>query len=148
MEHFEDFEEWFASLNQNKVDYLVIGGYAVAHHGHPRYTADIDIYYRIGPDNAERIVQALKDFGFGSLDISPADLQRPGTVIQLGNPPEQIDLLNRITGLEWEQATADRSPGFYGKIPVDYLGLTALLQNKRATGRGKDLGDVEELTSE
>lgn len=145
MEHFKDFEEWFESLNQNQVDYLVIGGYAVSHHGHPRYTNDLDIFYRIDQDNAERIVQALKDFGFGELDITPADLQRPGTVIQLGHPPEQIDLLNRVTGLTWEQATADRSPGVYGKVPVVYIGLQALLQNKRATGRHKDLGDIEEL---
>ncbi|MEM8739732.1 MAG: hypothetical protein AAGG38_14815 [Planctomycetota bacterium] len=114
MGHFKDFEEWFESLNQNQVDYLVIGGYAVSHHGHPRYTNDLNIFYRMGPDNAERIVQALQDFGFGSLEITADDLQRPGTVIQLGNPPEQIDLLNRVTGWTWEEATADRSPGVYG----------------------------------
>jgi len=117
----------------------------VSHHGHPRYTNDLDIFYRIAPDNAEKLLRALRDFGFGELNITADDLQRPGTVIQLGYPPEQIDLLNRITGLTWEQATADRSPGFYGKVTVDFLGLESLLQNKRATGRGKDLGDVEEL---
>jgi len=148
MEVFPDFEEWLACLNSANADYLVIGGYAVAHHGHPRYTQDLDVLFRLTPDNVDRVLRALHAFGFGSLGLTADDLLKPGTLIQLGNPPAQIDLLNRVTGLTWDEAAADRSPGQYGRVPVDYLGLNALLQNKRATGRAKDLGDVEELDAD
>jgi len=145
MEVFPDFEDWLACLRKTNADFVVVGGYAVGHHGHPRYTGDLDIFFGCDSDNVDRLLQALEDFGFAAIGLTAEDLVKPGNVIQLGNPPAQIDLLNRLTGLTWEQATADRSPGQYGKVSVDFLGLQALLQNKRATGRTKDAADVEEL---
>lgn len=145
MEVFPDFEDWLACLNQANADFLVVGGYAVGHHGHPRYTHDLDIFFDTDPDNVNRILQALEAFGFASLGLTSEDLATPGNVIELGRPPTQIDLLNRLTGLTWEQAAADRSPGQYGRTPVHFLGLQSLLQNKRATGRTKDTADTEEL---
>ncbi len=145
MEVFPDFEEWLVCLNSANAEYVVIGGYAVAHHGHPRYTHDLDVFYRVTPENIGRVIEALNAFGFGSLGLTTDDLGKPGTLIQLGNPPAQIDLLNRVTGLTWEEAARDLSLGVYGDTPTQYLGLRALLQNKRATGRAKDLADIEEL---
>lgn len=145
MERFDDFEEWFGCLNRHRVDYVVVGGYAVGHHGHPRYTADLDVWYRVDEGNVARLLEALEEFGFGSLGLKPADFLRAGNVIQLGYPPEQIDLLTRVSGLTWEEAARDRSVGTYGEAEVPYLGLRSLLKNKRATGRAKDLGDLEEL---
>jgi len=145
MEVFKDFEEWFVLLNKQKVDYLVVGGYAVGHHGHPRYTGDLDIFYRLDQDNVQAILKALDEFGFGELGLTQDDLLKPGVVIQLGYPPEQIDLINRISGVAWQQAKEDRALGHYGDVEVYFLGLKSLLINKRSTGRAKDLGDVEEL---
>lgn len=95
----EDFKEFIQLLNENKVQYLIIGGYAVALHGYPRYTKDIDIWVEGTPNNAKRILKTLEDFGFGSLNITRDDFQKPDQVIQLGYPPKRIDLLNHLEGV-------------------------------------------------
>lgn len=96
-----DFKEFIECLNARDVRYLVIGGYAVAHHGRPRYTKDLDVWLEPGPENGERIVAALRDFGFESLGLTAADFQEPDTIIQLGYEPQRIDLLTSAQGLDF-----------------------------------------------
>ena len=104
----KDFSEFIELLNKNDVKYLVVGGYALAFHGYPRYTKDIDFWVWIDKRNAERIVQTLQDFGFSSLDIKDEDFLSPGYVVQLGQPPSRIDLLTSVTGLDFEECYASK----------------------------------------
>ncbi len=97
----QDFKEFIQSLNDNQVRYLVIGGYAVALHGYPRYTKDIDIWIEMSPENATRMLHALEQFGFASLDLQPQDFMTPDQVIQLGYPPSRIDLLTTPDGVDF-----------------------------------------------
>lgn len=98
-----DFREFFESLNDNGVRYLVVGGYAVSLHGHPRYTKDIDIWFERSEENAKRIMLALRKFGFGSLGLTVEDFQVPNQVVQLGHPPNRIDLLTSLDGVDFEE---------------------------------------------
>ena len=98
----QDFKEFIQLLNDNQVKYLVIGGYAVAVHGHPRYTKDIDIWIEISEDNARKIITALTQFGFGSLGLTSDDFQTPNQIIQLGYPPNRIDLITNPNGIDFE----------------------------------------------
>jgi len=145
MEVQPDFRDMLASLNKRAVEYVVVGAYALAHHGVPRNTGDIDLYVRPSAENARRVVEALADFGFGSLGLTEADFTRSGQVIQLGRPPVRIDLLTSISGVTWEEADAGKAAGHYGDVPVSYLGRVQLTANKRAAGRMKDLADLEAL---
>ncbi len=140
-----DFEEWLALLNAHGVDYLIVGAHALAHHGVPRYTGDLDILVRPDEDNARRIVAALADFGFASLGLTVEDFCRPDRVVQLGVPPVRIDLLTSLTGVSWDEVAAARVSGRYGSVPVAYLGRPQFIANKRAIGRAKDLADIEAL---
>jgi hypothetical protein len=117
----------------------------LAFHGAPRYTGDIDILVRPHPENAQRIVQALAAFGFQFPNLTVDDFQNPNKVVQLGVPPVRIDLITSITGVSWGQADASKQPGRFGDVPVYYLGREQYIANKRATGRKKDLADIEAL---
>lgn len=145
MEIQEDFKEFFALLNAHKVEFIIVGGYALAFHGVPRYTGDIDVYINPGPLNAERIMKALEDFGFSSLGLSIEDFRKEDHVIQLGVPPIRIDIITSISGVSWEQAESSKIPGKYGDVSVFYIGREQYLANKRATGRAKDIADIEAL---
>ncbi|MEW5945482.1 MAG: hypothetical protein AB1742_04710 [bacterium] len=145
MEIQQDFKELLASFNGHEVEYVVIGAHALAFHGVPRYTGDIDIYVRPGEQNARRVVAALKDFGFGSAQLSEADFTEPDRVIQLGLPPVRIDLLTSISGVSWEDVFSHRVAGEYGGVPVCFIGIDQLIANKRACGRIKDMADIEAL---
>lgn len=145
MEIQEDFREFFVLLNAHKVEFIIVGGYALAFHGAPRYTGDIDVYINPTHTNAKQIVNALKDFGFSSLDISVEDFQKEDHVIQLGLPPVRIDIITSITGVSWEQADSSKISGKYGDVPVFYISREQYLVNKRATGRAKDIADIEAL---
>jgi hypothetical protein len=117
----------------------------VAFHGHPRFTGDIDFLVRPTPQNAQRVLQVLRDFGFGDLGITADDLLRPGSIVQLGQPPNRIDVLTSISGVEFDSAWESRVPTLLDDQPVNVLGWDDLLRNKRATGRFKDLADVAKL---
>jgi hypothetical protein len=145
MEVQPDFRELLALFNANQVDYMVIGGYALAFHGAPRFTADLDIFVKPDPENARRIIQALDQFGFKSVELSADDFQVPDRVVQLGVPPVRVDILTAITGVSWAEAVSGRVEGNYGDIPVYYIGREQLAANKRATGRKRDLADLEAL---
>lgn len=124
---------------------MIVGGYALAFHGAPRFTGDIDIYVRPDAENAQRVVKALEAFGFGSLGLSTADFLEPDKVVQLGVPPVRVDIVTSITGVTWEEAVSGREAGTYGDVPVSYIGREQFITNKRATGRNKDLADIDAL---
>ena len=104
----KDFKEFIALLNANGVKYLVVGGYAVAFHGHPRYTKDLDFWIWADPGNAERLIKTLHDFGFSELGLQPSDFLNTKNVVQLGYPPNRIDLITEVSGLDFESAYQNR----------------------------------------
>ena len=140
-----DFKEFCQLLNANKVRYLVIGGYAVAFHGYPRYTKDIDIWLWIDQENASRVVQTLKDFGFESLGLQEEDFLEADTVIRLGYPPNQIDLIMGALGVDFEICYQSRIETEIDDLSIPFIDLESLKKNKRATGRLQDLADIENL---
>jgi len=148
MEVQPDFRELLALFNANKVDYLIIGGYALAFHGAPRFTGDLDLFVKPDADNARRIIQSLDQFGFNSVELSADDFQRPDHVVQLGVPPVRVDILTAITGVSWAEAASGRVEGKYGDLPVYYIGREQFTANKRAAGRKRDLSDLEALGEE
>ena len=140
-----DFSELLALFNAHHVEYLIVGGYALAFHGAPRFTGDLDIFVNPDAANAQRILTALEAFGFASVGLTPSDFERPDQVVQLGVPPVRIDLITSITGVSWDEAWAGRVTGRYGDMPVSYIGREQFVANKRATGRTKDVADLEVL---
>lgn len=140
-----DFKEFIQSLNGNQVRYLVVGGYAVALHGYPRYTKDIDIWIEMAPANAVRIVQALEQFGFGSLGLKELDFLDADTVIQLGYPPRRIDLLTTLPGVDFDTCFSAKVSVDIDGVAVNFIDLENLKKNKLATGRAQDLADIENL---
>ncbi len=122
METSKDFEEFFALLNKHKVEYMVIGGYAYAVHAEPRYTKDLDIFFRTDLDTGQKLLKVLADFGFKSLDITLDDLTTSGKVIQLGFSPFRIDLLNKIEGISYDEAQENRITAKYGNETIYVIG--------------------------
>ena len=143
-----DFNAFIDICARRGVRFLIVGGYALAAHGHPRMTKDLDILVGADPGNAECLLASLDEFGFGSLDLTAADFAEPGAVIQLGYPPVRIDLLTSVDGVEFEQAYADRVEIEIDGRPVPVIDRPSLIANKRATGRLQDLADVERLESD
>jgi predicted nucleotidyltransferase len=141
----QDFREFIASLNDNQVRYLVIGGYAVAFHGYPRYTKDIDIWIEMSEANATGIVKALEDFGFGSLGLEADDFLEADQIIQLGYPPARIDLITTAPGVDFEECYKSRIEVDIEGVSVNFIGLEDLKRNKQAAGRMQDLADLENL---
>ena len=141
----KDFKEFAELLNSNSVEYLIVGGYALAAYGHPRYTGDLDLWIGCDPGNAARLLKALEQFGFGSLGISQADLTAPERVIQLGFPPHRIDLLTSIDGVEFSRALARKATVDVDGVRLHFISLEDFKRNKRATGRHQDLADLESL---
>jgi hypothetical protein len=141
-----DFVDLLRAFIAADVRFLVVGAYALAHHGRPRATGHLDIWVDATPKNAPRIMRALAAFGAPLEDIAEEDFARPGVVFQLGVPPGRVDILTELTGLSFAEAWPDRDPGAFGDLTVDFIGRDAFLRNKRATGRAKDLGDIESLS--
>ncbi len=145
MEVQPDFKELLELFNAHKVEYVIIGGYALAFHGAPRYTGDIDLLVRPEQKNARKVLEALKDFGFAALDLSISDFSSPEKVVQLGVSPVRVDIVTSITGLTWEQVASNRVGSTYGDVPVHYIGRQEFIANKKAISRYKDLADIEML---
>ncbi len=145
MEMRNDFKELLESFNAREVEYLVVGAFALAWHGHPRYTGDLDLYVNPSPHNAARVLQALADFGFASLGLVQADFEMPERVVQLGVAPLRVDILTTISGVDWPSAWEGSVLGSYGDTPVRYIGKEQFRANKLAIGRAKDLADLEAL---
>ena len=148
MEAQPDFKELLKLFNEKQVNYVIAGAYALAFHGFPRYTGDIDIYVKPDPSNAKYIIEALESFGFKLTDLEQDDFCKEETVIQLGVPPIRIDIITSLTGLSWEDVYNSKVKGKYGDIDVFYLGRDQLVVNKKAIGRKKDLADLELLGEE
>lgn len=140
-----DFKEFIQLLNAHEVQYLVVGGYAVALHGYPRNTKDIDIWLWLNADNADRLLLALEDFGFGSLGLTADDFLVPDQIIQLGYPPARIDLITTLPGVEFETCYASRLEIRVDDIAVNFIDLESLKQNKRASARPQDIADLANL---
>ena len=145
MELSQDFKEFIQLLNAHKVEYLVVGGYAVAVHGFPRNTGDIDFWVKPDFKNAEQIVKALIEFGFGSLDISNEDFLREDYVVQLGFPPNRIDILTGVSGLEFDVCYKAREEINYEGEVINFISLQHLKINKKQSGRDKDNLDLKNL---
>ena len=134
-------------LNSTKVKYLIVGGHAVAFHGRPRFTGDFDFFIERSAQNAARMAEVVSAFGFGSLGLKAEDFLEVGIVVQLGRPPNRIDLLTSIDGVEFSAAWQRKMEGKLDGIPAYFIGKEELLANKRATGRPQDLADAAELES-
>ena len=141
----QDFKEFIALLNQHNVRYIVIGGYALAFHGHPRYTKDIDIWIDAKEDNAKRVLDVLRDFGFGSVNLDIQDFISEENIIQLGYPPNRIDILTSAKGVVFGDCISSSHQIMIGDLEVRFLDIQNLIVNKQQTGRLQDLADVEAL---
>lgn len=124
---------------------MIVGGYAVGIHGHPRYTGDLDIWLLPDSTNAIKILKVIKAFGFGSLDIKEADLKKENSIIQLGYPPLRIDLLTSIDGVHFNECYPNRKAIEIDGLLINFIGYADLIKNKKASGRHQDLGDIENL---
>lgn len=144
----QDFKEFVQLLNQNDVHYLLVGGYAVAIHGHPRYTKDMDIWIALNEANAQKMIQTLEQFGFGSLGLEASDFLTPEQIIQLGYPPNRIDILVTLLGVTFADCYAQRVEVEMEGVVVKCIDRENLKKNKKATGRLQDLADAENLESE
>jgi hypothetical protein len=144
----KDVRDLLALLDKHGVRYLIVGGFAVAVHGTPRYTKDLDIWVECSPDNAVRLARVLDDFGFASLGVSAADFETPDLVVQLGYEPNRIDILTGLTGAQFEEAYPQRVIAKIGDLDVPIIDRASLIANKRALGRPQDLVDAEDLERE
>ena len=143
-----DFRDLFAALNVAGARYLLVGGYAVAFHAQPRFTKDLDVWTDSDPENASRVYEALRQFGAPLHELTGADLARPGTIFQIGVPPNRIDVVTAIDGVAFAEAWPDRAQTTYGDQPVPVIGRRHLVQNKRASGRPQDLLDLRILETD
>jgi hypothetical protein len=140
-----DFKEFLQLLNSHHVDYLLIGGYAVGYYGYPRATIDMDIWIAVHPQNAERLVAVLTAFGFGASEVSADLFLQANQVIRMGVPPLRLELLTTISGVEFGECYAHRTVDVIDGVPVNVISLHHLKVNKQASGRLKDLSDLEHL---
>lgn len=140
-----DFREMIESFNEAEVEYLLVGAYAVAVHGRPRATGDLDLFVRCTPENAQRVAAALAAFGAPPHLREVEDFARPNMVVQIGVEPSRVDIMTSISGVEFDEASRERVLHTVDGIPVSVVGLRHLIANKRASGRKKDLLDAEWL---
>ena len=148
MELAPDFDEFFGSLTAHEVEFLVVGAYALAFHGAPRFTGDIDVFVKPTATNAARLLAALTSFGFPTGELRADDITNPERVLQMGVEPVQIHVMSAISGVEWDKAWEGREVGRCGSRDLPFLGRREFILNKRAAGRLKDLADVEALGEE
>ena len=141
----KDFKELLRSLNANGVRYLLIGGYAVGFHGYPRATNDIDIFVAKDLENARRLVKSLNEFGFGTVELSTELFTKDKSIVRMGVEPLKIEFANFISGVEFEEAFEDKIVGVIDDVEISIINLHHLKINKKASGRYKDLDDLENL---
>ena len=141
----QDFVDLLRAFIARDVRYLIVGAYALGAHGRPRATGDLDVWVEATPDNAARVMSALADFGAPIDQVAVEDFSQPGLVFQMGLPPRRIDVLTELTALTFPEAWAGRLQAPFGNLVANFLGREALIANKRALGRPRDLGDVAAL---
>jgi hypothetical protein len=142
-----DFEEFIASLTAHGVEFLVVGAYALALHGAPRFTGDLDVFVRPTLENASRLLAAVRAFGFPVAELEPEDIARGDRILQMGVEPVQIHVMGAISGVTWDEAWQDRAVGPLGAQEAPFLGRKTFVRNKRASARPKDLADRDALGS-
>jgi hypothetical protein len=140
-----DFVDLLRAFKDADVRFLVVGAYALAHHGRPRATGDLDVWVEAIPANAARVMRALAAFGAPMQEVEERDFTQPGAVFQMGVAPVRIDILTELTGLQFADAWATRVSGAFGDLTVDFIGRDAFIANKRALGRTQDIADIEAL---
>ena len=141
----QDFLDLLRAFIDANVRFLIVGAYALGVHGRPRATGDLDVWVDPTPDNAVNIMRALEAFGAPVAQVTVDGFSRPGVVFQMGLPPFRIDVLTELSGLTFAEAWPDRTQAAFGPLTVDVIGREAFIKNKRATGRARDLGDIEAL---
>jgi predicted nucleotidyltransferase len=141
----QDFKEFIELLNESKVQYLVVGGYAVGFHGYPRYTKDLDVWILVSQQNAENLIDALDKFGFGSVGLSVNDFLKPDEFVQLGFPPNRIDIVTSCDGITFEECYDNRVTMEIDGIKISFIDLENLRKNKKSSGRPQDLADLDNL---
>jgi len=144
----KDYEEFLELLNKHDIRYCIIGSFALAFHARPRYTKDMDILVEATTDNAKRLLAALREFGFGSLNLSVEDFSSKGNIIQLGYEPVRIDIITSIKGLEFADIWESRIQGPYGKQTVNFIDRQNLIRSKKLSNRAQDKADLDLLLSE
>lgn len=140
-----DIREFIELCLSQRVEFILVGGYALAVHGAPRFTEDIDLMVLISPENADKLYTVLEDFGFGGAGITRNDFLEADQVIQLGLAPNRIDLLTGISGVTWHEAWETRTHTKLDGLEIPVIGKDALIRNKQATGRPQDHADVARL---
>jgi predicted nucleotidyltransferase len=140
-----DFKEFLRSLESHGVEYLLIGGYAVGYHGYPRATQDLDVWVSSSPSNAKRMVVALREFGFGTPNLTTDLFLKDSNVVRMGRPPMRIDMLTTISGVDFDECYAARVNATMDDVTVPIINLHHLRINKKASGRHRDLDDLEHL---
>jgi phage replication-related protein YjqB (UPF0714/DUF867 family) len=140
-----DFKEFIHCINSENVEYMLVGGYAVGFHGAPRFTADMDIWVGSDSTNAQKLGRALQKFGFQVAEITTGQFLKPDSVFRIGRPPLQIDLLTEVSGCTFADCYKRRELLSRDEIEISVISLEDLKVNKRAAGRGKDVGYVEAL---
>lgn len=145
LELADEFSEFCASLAAADAEFLLVGAYAVAAHGAPRFTGDFDLLVRPTTDNGTRVISAIAAFGFPTGPLTPESFVEPATLVEMGVPPLQIHVMTSISGVSWDEAWAGRMLVRFGGTPVAVIGRRELLRNKKSAGRAKDLADLEAL---
>ena len=141
----KDFEDFVRLLNEHSVDYMIVGGYALAFHGKPRHTGDLDIWIALSDKNAEKMHRVIKDFGMASLGMQKEDFLQSGLITQIGYPPLRIDILNEIDGVGFKEAYSNKAIIDIDGLLINYIGLDDLIKNKLSSGRHQDMSDVVAL---
>ncbi|MVN21350.1 hypothetical protein GO621_07350 [Mucilaginibacter sp. HMF7410] len=141
----KDFIDFIELLNTHQVEYIIVGAHALAFHGRPRHTGDLDIWIKPSAENAAKMVKVLEDFGFGSLGLTKEDFIKENNITQLGYPPLRIDILNSISGVDFEEAYKGKIDAEVDNLQISYININHFITNKQASGRAKDLGDIEAL---
>ncbi|MHC4063317.1 MAG: nucleotidyltransferase [Planctomycetota bacterium] len=144
----KDLREFIELLNARGVKYLIVGGYAVAFHGRPRYTGDIDLFIEASAANSERMAQVIRELGFADVDLSAADFVKEGVIVQLGAPPNRIDLITSTDAVAFEEGWANKVEATLDGVPVFFISKELLLQNKAAIGRPQDIADMDAMGEE
>jgi hypothetical protein len=139
------FEELLQLLEENKTEYVIVGGYAVAFHGYPRFTKDIDLFFRNSTENIKKIIAALIKFGFPESELPFSLFSDTGNIIQFGVSPLRVDIINEIDGVSFDEAFNNSVRGKYGAVEVNFIGKIQLIKNKKESGRPQDIVDAEKL---
>ena len=140
-----DFDEFCALLNAREVEYVIVGAHALAFHGAPRFTGDLDVLVKPTEENGQRLLAAIADFGFPTTPLTPLDIVAGRKVLEMGVAPVQIHVMSAIDGVTWDEVWRDRESGAFGARTVAFIGRETFLRNKRAAGRPKDLADIDAL---